>query len=175
MDTHNLASLAEKTKKPSQLKSLLYAQIVDRDKLKEYFLENHTCLPQEHRLPFWKVMLDVWSVYPNQYPTIDLILKNHYEYLKSTVRDVLKVSHKNEAELNYCIYLLDRDLLPLNESDIVCFYSFSLFFFFKRIHLFQLLLHNIFSSRTVNRIHFAYSTNRSATYWTTRPNSNCTI
>lgn len=61
----------------------------------------------------------IWSVFPSQFQTIDSILSSHYNYLKNTIVEVLKIGYKNMDELNYCIYLLDRDLLPLNETEIV--------------------------------------------------------
>ena len=143
MESHgNDKSNAEKPKKGLVFKSLLYAKKIDRAKLKAEFLDNYSSVPQEHRLAFWKSMLGkrsillelqsskplftahgsskgIWSIFPSQYQAIDSILKSHYQYLKNVIAEVLKISYKNMEELNYCIYLLDRDLLPLNEPEIV--------------------------------------------------------
>jgi hypothetical protein len=44
---------------------------------------------------------------------------NHYKYLKHVIENVLEIKPKTQEELNYCIYLIDRDYLPQKECDIV--------------------------------------------------------
>ena len=49
----------------------------------------------------------------------DKIYENHYQYLKRIVENVIQIETKNQDEFNYCIYLLDREYLPLNDREIV--------------------------------------------------------
>ena len=51
----------------------------------------------------------------------DKIFENHYKYLKRIIQEVLQIDARSPDEFNYCIYLLDRENLPLNDDiDIVC-------------------------------------------------------
>lgn len=42
------------------------------------------------------------------------MLNEHYEYMKHIVQNVLQIESENSHELNYFIYLLDKDNLPIN-------------------------------------------------------------
>ena len=46
--------------------------------------------------------------------------------MKHVIENVLEITPKTQEELNYCIYLIDRDYLPHNESDIVSLAIMSL-------------------------------------------------
>jgi hypothetical protein len=61
----------------------------------------------------------------NQNP--DKLFENHYKYLKRIIEDVIQIDSRNQDELNYCIYLLDRDYLPLNDHDDIVRNCFKLF------------------------------------------------
>ena len=46
-------------------------------------------------------------------------LKTHYQYLKRIISEVIQIKFKNDEELNYYIYLLDKNNLPLHDFEIV--------------------------------------------------------
>jgi hypothetical protein len=110
-----------KNKKPVTFKSLLDSKNIDKKKVKEYFLENYVNLPQEFRLLLWKIFLGITStnLFENQFSSTEKIFSDHYSYLKYNIENVLEIKMKRPDELNYCIYLLDRDYLPLNRDEIV--------------------------------------------------------
>jgi len=113
--------LESKSKKPFTFKSLLDSKKIDKKKVREYFLENYINLPQQFRLLLWKIFLDISSsnLFENQFASTEKIFSDHYIYLKHNVENVLEIKMKKADELNYCIYLLDRDYLPLNRDEIV--------------------------------------------------------
>lgn len=107
----------DKTKKVNPLHyfiSLLSAKRLDKPALKEHFLENFACVPQEHRLMFWKRLLGMSSYFDAKYTSTDSILLEHYKYLKSVVLDVLQLKPSDNEVLNLYIYLLDKNQLPLD-------------------------------------------------------------
>lgn len=46
------------------------------------------------------------------------MLDEHYNYMKRIVQHVLKVESRNDHELNYFIYLLDKDKLPIHNYQV---------------------------------------------------------
>ena len=60
-------------------------------------------------------------MFQSQCSSSDVILKTHYKYLKHVIQDVLQVTCKNDEQLNYFIYLLDHNALPLDGFDLVIF------------------------------------------------------
>ena len=53
-------------KKPISLLSLIDAKKIDKDKIREHFLENCSTIPQEFRLYIWKIFLGTYSLCINK-------------------------------------------------------------------------------------------------------------
>lgn len=105
----------DKIKKVNSLILLLYAKRLDKIKIKNQFLENYASVPQEHRLIFWKLLLGISNSFQPQYSSSDSILNSHYNYLRRVIQEVIQIKSNNEEELNFYIYLLDKNRLPFEE------------------------------------------------------------
>ncbi|RNA42256.1 hypothetical protein BpHYR1_021204 [Brachionus plicatilis] len=110
----NQLVLYDRSKKFLSLFLYLDTKKVDKEKLREHFLENYSIIPQELRLNLWKIALGVSSPFHEQNNTIDKMLKEHYEYMKHIIENILQIEAKNDQDLNYFIYLLDKDRLPID-------------------------------------------------------------
>lgn len=60
----------------------------------------------------------VSSPYHEQNCTIDKMLREHYDYMKHLVQNVFQIETKNDKDLNYFIYLLDKDKLSINNYQV---------------------------------------------------------
>ncbi|CAF0876339.1 unnamed protein product [Brachionus calyciflorus] len=103
----------EKSKKPISLKSFLDSKKIDTKKLREYFLENFSNIPQELRLILWKIVLGISSPFHQQSSDVDKLLKENFSYLNHIIQKVLEIKTQDDQILNYYIYLLDKDSLPI--------------------------------------------------------------
>ena len=72
-------------------------------------------------------MLGISNSFNAQFFPTDSVLNLHYKYLRRVIKEVLQIGNTNEEQLNYCIYLLDTNALPLNESEIVNKYILNIF------------------------------------------------
>jgi len=101
------------------LYSILEAERCDKAKMRAHILENYASLPQEHRLTIWKLMLGISNIFHSQDYLSNQIHTKHYEYLTHVLTQVLKVNMNRSDQFNYCLYLLDKEHLPLNMEDIL--------------------------------------------------------
>ena len=124
-------SFYDKAKKPTSLLSFLEAKKIDKIRLKHFFIENYSNIPQELRLVLWKICLGVSGSFQSEYTTSDKVLKDQYDYLKRILEEVIQINNKNPLEFNFCIYLLDKESLPLNETDLNTSHPF--FFIYKQM------------------------------------------
>jgi hypothetical protein len=111
-DTNTMSNI----KKPASLLYFLESKNIPIIKMKQHFLENCANIPQEARLPIWKVCLGISS--QNDYAKTNEAFIEQYNYLKHVLDDVLQFKVKNQETHIFCIFLLDRDTLPLYESNV---------------------------------------------------------
>jgi hypothetical protein len=67
---------------------------------------------------------DLSGSFQAQFATSDKTFSDQYEYLKHVLQDVMLMSTQDAEELNFCIFLLDKESLPLAEADVYNNFSF---------------------------------------------------
>lgn len=109
---------AEKNKRPISLLTFLECKKIDKERMRQFYVENCPNIPQELRLILWKICLGISGLFQDQYNATDKSLNEQYQYLQHVLENVIVMKRQLPAEMNFCLYLLDRGELPTRESDV---------------------------------------------------------